>query len=353
MSRLFVHASLGLTAIGCLLLVGCVSVGPRTIRSASFDYNEAIARSWNEQLLLNLVRLRYRDSPYFLRVTSVTTQYVLEASASAGKTFVGGSDSDPSDLGVGIDYTERPTVTYLPVQGEEFTRQLLLPVSLDSLFLLTQSGWSAEQVLRCCVERVGDLRNAAALGGTPSESIDDFHRVGELLQWFRQGNRLDVAIVSRGDRSVLQLTVPPAAAATPESSELRRLLGLEEDGESFTLVPLFATREDGEVGMLPRSLLAIMFFLSQGVEVPQRDLEQGRVEEAGGPATLDGLFSVRVSSDRPVDAFARVRYRDSWFFIADDDFEAKETFGLLSYLLALQSGGKASLAPLQTLSLGQ
>ena len=76
-------------AFAGLLLTGCNAVGPQTIRGASFDYNEAIAHSWNEQLLLNLVRLRYRDSPYFLRVTSVTTQYSLEASASAGNTVAG------------------------------------------------------------------------------------------------------------------------------------------------------------------------------------------------------------------------------------------------------------------------
>ena len=191
------RAGLGL-ALLATLLTGCNAVGPRTIRGASFDYNEAIAHSWNQQLLLNLVRLRYRDSPYFLRVTSVTTQYVLEASAGLDQTFVGGSESDPTAAGVGVEYTERPTVTYLPVQGEEFARQLLLPVSLESLFLLTQSGWSAKQVLSCCVERVGDLRNAAALGSTPADSIVDFHRVGELLQYFRRGSRLDVAIMARG-----------------------------------------------------------------------------------------------------------------------------------------------------------
>ena len=41
-----------------------------------FDYNEALARSSKEQLLINLVRLRYDDVPVFLAVDSVLTQYV-------------------------------------------------------------------------------------------------------------------------------------------------------------------------------------------------------------------------------------------------------------------------------------
>ncbi len=37
-----------------LLLLGCVTnLGPRTIARANFSYNEAVARSWNEQFVLN------------------------------------------------------------------------------------------------------------------------------------------------------------------------------------------------------------------------------------------------------------------------------------------------------------
>ena len=50
------------------LALGCNAIGPRTIPGARINYNEAIARSWDEQLLLNLVRLRYRDTPLFRRV---------------------------------------------------------------------------------------------------------------------------------------------------------------------------------------------------------------------------------------------------------------------------------------------
>jgi hypothetical protein len=41
----------------------------------SFNYNEAISRSSSEQILINLVRLRYREVPVFLAVGSVLTQY--------------------------------------------------------------------------------------------------------------------------------------------------------------------------------------------------------------------------------------------------------------------------------------
>ena len=44
-----------------LLVTGCAtSYGSRTVRPTSTDYASAIAQAWNEQMLVNLVRLRYR-----------------------------------------------------------------------------------------------------------------------------------------------------------------------------------------------------------------------------------------------------------------------------------------------------
>src|SRR4030042_6183943 len=98
-------ATAGLASL-LVLGSGCrTNMGPTTISPARFDYNQAIAASWNEQLLLNLVRLRYRDTVHFLEVSSVITQYSLEhhASASAGAVF-NGSTIGAVGLGAGITY---------------------------------------------------------------------------------------------------------------------------------------------------------------------------------------------------------------------------------------------------------
>ena len=63
------------TAMLAVALCGCAKMGPGKIPSARINYCEAIVRSANEQLLLNLVRLRYRDVPLFLDLGSVVTQY--------------------------------------------------------------------------------------------------------------------------------------------------------------------------------------------------------------------------------------------------------------------------------------
>jgi hypothetical protein len=48
---------------GALASTGCNSIGPSTVSTDQFDSITAIADSWKQQVLLNIVKLRYLDLP--------------------------------------------------------------------------------------------------------------------------------------------------------------------------------------------------------------------------------------------------------------------------------------------------
>jgi len=126
-----------LTAIVLIFLTGCSHIGPKTVPRDRFDYNTAIADSWKEQTLLNIVKLRYADMPLFVEVASVVSGYTLESSVNLGGT-VSSKDAiqgDFFDFGTSGKYTDRPTITYAPITGETFNKSFLM-----ILFSLTESG---------------------------------------------------------------------------------------------------------------------------------------------------------------------------------------------------------------------
>src|SRR5262245_30300076 len=102
-------------------------LGPRAIRGERPDYNEHIVGSTDRELLLNLVRLRYNESPLFLELGAVVTQYGVTASLSASGT-INSSGTGEASGATGLGYSESPTVTYTPLAGEEFATRMLTPI---------------------------------------------------------------------------------------------------------------------------------------------------------------------------------------------------------------------------------
>src|SRR4051794_21044198 len=69
--------------------------------------------------------------------------------------------------------------------GSDAVRQFLTPITLDTLTLLTQTGWPVSAVLRLWVERVNGVPNAveaSGLVGGPVRALARFQRIAELAQ---------------------------------------------------------------------------------------------------------------------------------------------------------------------------
>lgn len=353
--------------VATLAVAACAtSIGPRTITPARFDYNQRIVHSTDEQILLNLVRLRYRDTPFFLDIEAVLVQYEIDKKATLSGTrgYRGGASSITP--GIELDAEERPTITYHPLLGDNFAQRLLSPIPISTLALLAGSGWSVERVLDCCVDAVNDLINVpAAAGPTPASIRVDprFHELAKLLRSLQTAGVLQFGRALDGsDSGTVRLTVGDSltpAAVSGARARVRELLHLH--GETNELgVTASEARSSAPIRVRQRSLLGAMFFLSQVVEVPESDARAGLVTRAvdsqGQPvdwtAVTGGIFHVHVADARPERAFTVVPYRGHWFYIDDADLESKTTFGLLSHLFSLQSAPPRGEAPLVTVPIG-
>jgi hypothetical protein len=58
---------------------GC-ALQTKIIQRRHWQLNDTIRATHIEQLLLNIFRLRYDDTPYFLQVSSVSTQFSAQGS---------------------------------------------------------------------------------------------------------------------------------------------------------------------------------------------------------------------------------------------------------------------------------
>ena len=127
------------SALIFILLTGCHSFGPNGLSGTHPLYNEAISNSINDQFIQNLVRLHYREPTFFLDVANVAATMKLDITGGVG--FNSGTEAATPELGSA--YTSQPTISYAPLQGENFVKSLLSPLPLESVLALASSGWSA------------------------------------------------------------------------------------------------------------------------------------------------------------------------------------------------------------------
>ena len=135
-------------------IAGCGSmVGPENIRNERQDFNVALQQTSDEQMLLNLVRMKYRDTNMFLEVGSIASQYSLTSNVTASGSL---KDNFSNSIGLGskIEYQEKPTISYTPLKGQSFITMLLSQVRPDTIGLLFKSGWSVERLFLLCVEKI-------------------------------------------------------------------------------------------------------------------------------------------------------------------------------------------------------
>lgn len=355
-----VKATAILGCIGAVLLTGCTSLGPTTIARDRFDYVGALSDSAKRQMLLNLLKVRYGEAPVFMDVASVIGSYSLEGSLTGTGSYAIPSAVYRSGDQVGVveakgTYSDKPTITYQPLAGEKFAKNLMAPIPASGILFLIQSGYPADLVLRICVNTINGLRNAYGGAGNPRPGDPKFY---ELLTAVREAQEAGVSgfrvrSTKNAQGVVMYIRQTKGQAASAAGRKIRRLLGLNPAKQEFEVVPAPFAENNSQIGVQTRSMMQVLVDFGSYVDVSAADVAEGRVYSPQRTVEQERMFpalvTVRQGSLPPGDAFVAIQYRNQWFWIDDQDPRSKLIFSFLQLLFSLTETPQAQAAPVVTI----
>lgn len=360
--------------IGVLGLFFCsCSVSPKVAlggMGGRSSYNSTLQTTTSEQMLLNLVRLRFCESPYFLDVNGITTQFTYSTKAKPTFFIPGFNKSNPFELGGEFFWQNQPTIQYAPLEGQAFATQLLKPIDISIIQELILGGWDIDRVFKLTIQNFNNIHNAPNAGGPIPDSVphfEEFFKMTRIMREFQLNDSLHVGSncidkikndnehQSEGSNKPVRLVFPSTGENAQELASM--LHGCKKRGDRYVLDIDIGFGENAKSGVIPRSILGCMYYLSLGVIVPEKDLKLGVVpiiKNVDGTIfnwqdMLKGILTIHNCSSYPEKAFVSIKYRNYWYYIDNYDISSKRTFVLLQLLYNLQS--ESSKAPPTLLSL--
>lgn len=199
---------------------GCAMVPPQKIPIDRVNYLDAISTSWKEQLLNNLVFLRYGDTLTSLEMVSVNTTYGLDSQITANYPILWhplhstypqsgwtGGFRNTVTLGGSVIYQDHPSIAYSPMRGEALAKTMIEPLNPYKILSSLQTGWNSPYVFACCVKSINRLRNRAMTG-----------RYGDP-EFFRLAHDIRVLMV----KGVIQIIVDRAVTEKAEQNNTKTI----------------------------------------------------------------------------------------------------------------------------------
>lgn len=341
-------------------LCGCRHFGPRSIVADRISYNEAIAHSWKEQTLLNIVKLRYADAPFFVDVPQITSGYTLQGTATGGGSIsppVSPAAAFAQQLGGSLlfqgAYQDRPTISYQPQTGSQFIRNITTPINPGSVLFLLQSGYPADLVFELTVDSINGLRNRNITGGELKPADPEFTWVVQTLRKAQIAGHVGIRVTREKDNKDSVVFFFQDQNIDPETKKdlarVRQHLRIDPERGEFRVVFGAAAANPNEIAILSRSIIRVLSELATFVDAPAAHLASGIAVPIDSVPDDRPLLRVLSGVKKPCDPFVSVCYEGHWFWIEKDDFRSKRTLAYLLVLLALADTGAKENLPVITI----
>jgi hypothetical protein len=333
------------------------------------NFNEAIQNTNKEQVLLNILRARDEEPPLFLDVSQVTSSMTFSINLAGGSSYPE-SANKTFVLNSTAGYSDTPTVTYIPLQGDNLAKSLMSPVSVEAIVALFNSGLRLSELFDLTVERI----NPQFVNPNQYNEDSKFRRLTTALHTLQQASTLQLSIVKAPEKivnksnSALEITEtgggnglailidvssthdPAAHAAFEEvksdllpnaarSTNLKiKLLFQDENAEEKgnriqdTTTPNVTDFRAGS--LRTRAPLGALRYIAQSAVIVEGDAK------AINPSNEYFIIHSSPIASPPVDAYACVLRKGRWYYVSDnpEEWGTRTTFNCLAQILAVQSG---------------
>jgi len=337
----------------CAILAGCSSYGPKSMDRDQLDYGNSIGENWKNQMLANIVKIRFVDMPVFVDVGSIVSGYSLSTTVKGNvglnNSFTGGN---AAGLGASGIYTDRPTITYMPKTGDDYLRAILEPVEPKSLLSLIQAGYSSELLFTWAVEAINGVRNWSATTKRSRSADPEFFELVTLMQELQYRGAVGYELKSNpdtGEDIIFVLNREGLAESTLQKSlRVSEIIGLEPGRDRYRVIYAPFKSDPGTLSIQTRSVIQMLAAMSGFIEVPA-EIASFAAPGYDVAQASERPFRVLSGPERPEQNFAQVKYKDYWYWIENSDMASKRVFTLMLFITTLTNQAHDQNAPVLTI----
>lgn len=174
-----------------LAITGCLS--PITLNRAVTTYDEAVMDAISKQLLINIARAHQHQPIHFTGVSNIAATFDFRVNAGATPALTGDASRALMPI-FGGSVAENPTISIVPMEGEEFTKRLLTPYREAKFLLLLRQRYDIDLLLRLMAQELRITENGQAVTylNTPAnrKGYEMFRRVVTHLSAIQDQNQL-------------------------------------------------------------------------------------------------------------------------------------------------------------------
>ncbi len=348
-----------------LTLNGCLS--PIAMHRAVLEYDRTATELEAEMLLLNIARTSHFRPLHFTTISSVAATF--DFSATGGLNSLLYQRVDPPNqtlfMSVGGSIAERPTVTIIPIQGEEFTSRILTPFDETKLAFLFQQGIEPGILLRLMVREIvltgGPQRTLFRNNPSRRDEYEEFrrrvyhlsslhnnrslyvspivyeeplpitidHRLNENMmgtvmdatekhyRWIAPNEHTPLIFTKRMMGRVVITNYDLHSLTNEERRQLQR--EAERNPPNTVLVDIRPNYPGGEYPLhgviLLRSFNAVLRFLALGITTGPEYAVDRHPATPEGPQNPPSTIQIEETDKRPADSDFAVEYEGKWYSI--------------------------------------